>query len=147
MAAEVKRFLVRLPPVLHARIVDEASRDLRSLNAEVIVLLQEALEVRDAHPRSVLSGSSVIPVPISSGELTFLPPSLDVALSQLTDKEREVLEMVWEGWSYRKVAEKLGLSSTTVRDRMARVLRKLGVGSREELKYKMLSTLGEKVSG
>jgi RNA polymerase sigma factor (sigma-70 family) len=145
MADEAKRFLVRLPPVLHARIVDEASRDLRSLNAEVIVLLQEALEVRNARPRSVLSG--LIPVPISSGELTFLPPTLDMALSQLTDKEREVLEMVGQGWSYRKIAERLGLSSTTVRDRMARVFRKLGVGSREELKYKMLSTLGERVPG
>jgi len=51
----------------------------------------------------------------------------------LTDSEHRVLELVREGLTYRQVAERLFVSRRTVETHVARVFRKLGVGSRAEL--------------
>jgi hypothetical protein len=45
MATEVK-VTIRLPAGLHAQLVDVAQLDQRSMNREIIVLLEEALEKR-----------------------------------------------------------------------------------------------------
>ena len=39
---------VRIPNDLHQRVKDEAQRDRRSNNAEIITLLEEALKERDS---------------------------------------------------------------------------------------------------
>ena len=51
----------------------------------------------------------------------------------LTDSERRVLGLVQEGLTYREVGERLFISKRTVETHIARVFRKLGVGSRTEL--------------
>jgi len=51
----------------------------------------------------------------------------------LTDSERRVLDLVREGLTYREVGERLFISRRTVETHVARVFRKLGVGSRAEL--------------
>ncbi|WP_166395475.1 PAS domain S-box protein [Rubrobacter marinus] len=52
------------------------------------------------------------------------------ALSQLTPREREVLQALAEGLDGREIAERLRISVTTERNHMARILAKLGVHSR-----------------
>ncbi|WP_131745850.1 Arc family DNA-binding protein [Frankia sp. Cppng1_Ct_nod] len=42
----MKNLNVRLPDDLHARLVEAAKEDTRSLNSEIIHLLREALERR-----------------------------------------------------------------------------------------------------
>ena len=49
---------------------------------------------------------------------------------QLTPREREVLEVAAEGISARAIAERLGVRERTVTTHLARIYRKLGVGSR-----------------
>ncbi len=48
MADTEKRLLLRLPAELHQEVTDLAEQDLRSLNAEILVLLREAIEARHA---------------------------------------------------------------------------------------------------
>ncbi len=51
----------------------------------------------------------------------------------LTDSEQRVLGLVREGITYREVGERMFISRRTVETHIARVFRKLGVGSRAEL--------------
>ena len=48
----------------------------------------------------------------------------------LTDREREVLELVAEGLDNRRIAQRLALSEKTVRNNLSTVLTKLGVADR-----------------
>ena len=55
-----------------------------------------------------------------------------VAFPQLTDREREVLELIARGLDNRRIARELVLSDKTVRNHVSNVLGKLGVGDRAE---------------
>ena len=50
----------------------------------------------------------------------------------LTDREREVLELVAEGLSNQEVAERLGLAEKTIKHHMTNILQKLRVRNRVE---------------
>jgi hypothetical protein len=53
---EVKRFILRLPPDLHQQLKALADADLRSLHAEILVLLKEAVTTRgeeDQNPKNL----------------------------------------------------------------------------------------------
>ena len=54
------------------------------------------------------------------------------ALARLTRREREVLQLLAEGADTKEIADRLTLSSTTVRNHVQNVLEKLGVHSRLE---------------
>ena len=51
MAGEKKAFALRLDPELHAAIERLAAQDFRSVNAELEVLLREALQRRGRPPK------------------------------------------------------------------------------------------------
>ena len=63
--AERKPFALRLDPALHAALERAAAGDLRSLNAEIEVLLREALARRG------------VKVPVTPGPKRGRPPSGD----------------------------------------------------------------------
>lgn len=52
---------------------------------------------------------------------------------KLTDREREVLQLIAEGYTTREIAEKLYISEKTVETHRARVRQKLGLHSTAEL--------------
>lgn len=54
-------------------------------------------------------------------------------LARLTEKEREVLDLVTEGNTNKQIASRLHLSIRGVEDRRARLMKKLGVRSMTEL--------------
>ena len=54
------------------------------------------------------------------------------AAAQLTPREIEILQLVAEGYSNRRLAELLGVSEPTVKFHLTNVYRKLGVGNRTE---------------
>ena len=60
-------------------------------------------------------------------------PSLDPALDQLTPREVEVLRLIARGYSYRDIAEQLGIATKTVESHVSAVLRKLQLSNRYQL--------------
>jgi DNA-binding NarL/FixJ family response regulator len=54
------------------------------------------------------------------------------AFPQLTDREREVLDLVARGLENRRIARELFLSDKTVRNHVSNILAKLGVADRSE---------------
>ncbi|MCP3994151.1 MAG: response regulator transcription factor [bacterium] len=65
----------------------------------------------------------------SSMEIKDLDPDLD----KLTKREREVLQHIARGYTYREVGEQLFISAKTVENHMSAVLRKLQLSNRREL--------------
>ena len=55
-----------------------------------------------------------------------------IGATALTAREHEILEMIAEGMSNRIIANRLGISSQTVKFHVASILAKLGAGSRTE---------------
>jgi DNA-binding NarL/FixJ family response regulator len=55
------------------------------------------------------------------------------SVESLTSRERDVLELLAEGLSNRRVAERLGISDHTVKFHVASIYGKLGASSRAEL--------------
>jgi DNA-binding NarL/FixJ family response regulator len=62
-------------------------------------------------------------------EVTGLDPELD----KLTKRERDVLQHIARGYTYREVGEQLFISTKTVENHMSSVLRKLQLSNRREL--------------
>lgn len=58
------------------------------------------------------------------------PAADDAAMSTLTDREREVLDALGAGLSNQSIGRRLGISETTVKTHVSRVLAKLGLQSR-----------------
>ena len=59
--------------------------------------------------------------------------NLDPDFDKLTKREREVLQHIARGYTYREVGEQLFISTKTVENHMSAVLRKLQLSNRREL--------------
>lgn len=57
----------------------------------------------------------------------------DPELSRLTIRERQVVDLIARGYSYRESATDLGISPKTLESHMAHIFKKLGVASRHQL--------------
>lgn len=62
-------------------------------------------------------------------ETTIQPPAPDL---NLTEREREVLDLMIDGLNNTQIAEKLVVSASTVKSHVSNILSKLGVASRTE---------------
>jgi DNA-binding NarL/FixJ family response regulator len=60
-------------------------------------------------------------------------PSFDPELDQLTTREREVLRLIAQGYTYKEIARELYISVKTVESHVSSVLRKLQLSSRHQL--------------
>ncbi len=58
---------------------------------------------------------------------------IDPDLDKLTKREREVLQHIARGYTYKEVGEQLFISPKTVENHMSAVLRKLQLSNRREL--------------
>ncbi|MFF0430513.1 response regulator [Streptomyces sp. NPDC004520] len=58
------------------------------------------------------------------------PPSEDPRLATLTDREREILTVIGQGWSNTEIAERLHLAESTVKTHVGRILAKTGTRDR-----------------
>jgi two-component system response regulator NreC len=56
-----------------------------------------------------------------------------VGLDALSQREREVLELVGQGWNNQQIGERLGLSPKTIARHRERIMHKLNMHSRTEL--------------
>ena len=60
-------------------------------------------------------------------------PSFDPELDQLTSREREVLRLIAQGYTYKEIARELFISVKTVESHVSSVLRKLQLSTRHQL--------------
>ena len=65
--------------------------------------------------------------------LVGVKPSFDPELDQLTSREREVLRLIAQGYTYKEIARELYISVKTVESHVSSVLRKLQLSSRHQL--------------
>lgn len=85
--------------------------------------------------RLVASGESYVHPGLSARLLTRGVPNSNsqrTGLDQLTNREREVLELVAEGMSNKVIAIKLDLMEKTVKHHMTQILSKLQISNRTE---------------
>jgi DNA-binding CsgD family transcriptional regulator len=69
-------------------------------------------------------------------------PGAEVTDSRLSDREREVAQLVLSGLTYKQIGEQLFISAKTVEHHMARIRQRLGSGSRGELFAHLRSLVG-----
>jgi DNA-binding NarL/FixJ family response regulator len=104
--------------------------------------------LKDAHPeellagiRAVATGDAVIAPALTrrlldtfaqqlSSDLAQTPNRTDPRLETLTDREREILVAIGQGWTNGEIAERLVLSESTVKTHVGRVLAKIGARDR-----------------
>lgn len=86
--------------------------------------------------RTVASGETYVAPKVSAALLSRLtapePSRKPDPLDALTNRERQILDLVAKGLSNKHVALELDLHEKTVKHHMTRVLAKLGVGNRTE---------------
>ena len=100
--------------------------------------------LKDARPEELIAGIRAV----ASGDAVVAPrltrklmdayaeavpdpsPDADPRLASLSDREREVLIAVGQGWTNTEIAERLVLTESTVKKHVGRVLAKLGARDR-----------------
>ena len=63
----------------------------------------------------------------------FTPAEVDPELARLTQREREVLQLIARGYLYKEVGLELGISPKTVEHHVSAVLHKLQLSNRHQL--------------
>jgi DNA-binding NarL/FixJ family response regulator len=88
--------------------------------------------IRDVHRgRTVLDPA--LAARVVHGSLRRRGPAGPTQTAPLSQREREVLELVAQGFTNQQIADHLGLSVKTVETYRARLVEKLGLQSRSEL--------------
>lgn len=59
-------------------------------------------------------------------------PRKEARLGDLTDREREVLDELMQGWSNKQIGENLGISEITVKTHLMHLFRKIGARNRTD---------------
>ena len=88
---------------------------------------------------SVPIGPVIAAVQAGAGGVLSIPSIIDPVpdegnpARQLSGRELEVIRLVADGWSNKSIGLQLSLSSLTVKNHLARIGRKLGVGDRAQM--------------
>lgn len=62
---------------------------------------------------------------------------------EITARQRELLELVWDGYTNRQIGQRMSLSEGTVRTHLNNIYGRLGVSSRTEAVTRVLAQAGE----
>lgn len=116
---------------------DDAKHVRRALRAGAVgyLLKNGALDEIVRAIRLTADGQSYISPQISEHVVQAIiqEDETDTALAGLTQREREVLRLVAEGYSSRQIAGELGVSPKTIETHRARMMSKLGIHKSSKL--------------
>jgi len=99
-------------------------------NAPPEDLLAAIRTVRDGDAVVAPSATRRLLAHVATGTGSISPDAADPRLEVLTDREREVLELIARGLSNAEISAELFLSETTVKTHVRHILTKLGVRDR-----------------
>lgn len=112
--------------IISSFALDEEIYDAISAGARAYLLKTIEADQLIEVIRKVASGQRHIPPDIAKRLAARTPRS------ELTDRERNVLQLVVRGRRNREIADELGISEGTVKTHVANILQKLGVADRTE---------------
>jgi len=126
-------------PILVISMHEEEVYAERALRAGALgyVMKQEPGRVVKAAIRKALSGQVHMSERMSSsliGKLLRAGGVPETPIQTLSDRELDVFRLLGEGKATREIAERLGVTQTTVNSFRARIKEKLGVANAEEVK-------------
>jgi len=120
LAAGAHGYLVK--PVLPERLL-EAIREIRAGGVPMRrTIARKVIETFRSREAAEAAGTSTARSPLASPEE-----------ESLTSREQQVLELLVEGFSYKEIAQRLGISTSTVGTYVQRIYEKLHVSSRREI--------------
>ena len=95
--------------------------------------------LKDSAPRAIVdalkeavAGGSPMSPSIARRVVRQFQPDENLALRELTGREREVLELLCSGGSYREIAGALGVAEGTIQTHVKRIYDKLGASNKAE---------------
>ncbi|SKC67937.1 response regulator [Krasilnikoviella flava] len=121
--------------VLVLTTFDDDALVLRALQAGArgYLLKDVTLEQLAGAVRTLADGATLVQPAVTARLLRAVrsgPAPADVAPADLTEREREVLRLMAQGWSNREIADALYLAEGTVKNHVSNVLLKLGAKDR-----------------
>ena len=120
LAAGAHGYLVK--PVLPERLL-EAIREIRAGGVPMSrTIARKVMETFRSREAAEAAGTSTARSPLAFPEE-----------ESLTSREQQVLELLVEGFSYKEIAQRLGISTSTVGTYVQRIYEKLHVSSRREI--------------
>jgi DNA-binding NarL/FixJ family response regulator len=139
--AEIKRAHPELKILLLCEVATPAVvRCAIDEQAEGVVLTSDTVEEMTFALRHVLEGRAVMPV---GWQAASLQP--DAPLAALSEREREVLELLTSGLSNKEIAARLTISSNTVKFHLRTIYSKLGVRNRVQAMQAVCRKQGDPV--
>ena len=83
--------------------------------------------------KKIAAGDRYLPKFLMTGDAAeaVAPPRV-ARLLDLTDRERQVLDEVMQGWSNKQIGENLGISEITVKTHLTHLFRKIGARNRTD---------------
>jgi DNA-binding NarL/FixJ family response regulator len=120
---------------------DDANRVFESLRAGASGYLLKSSGFKELHEaiEMILSGGAPMTPQIARKTLQFFRPQKKVPKkSPLSEKEKEVVQGLVDGLSYKQIADRLYLSIGTIYTHIRNIYRKLHVNSKAEVVVKSL---------
>ena len=122
-------------------VYDDAENIYEALAAGAVGYLLKRAVATELAPalRDVLAGGSPMTSSVARKVVhSFQPTRHGVAeIEQLSERERQVLQLLAQGRIYKEIAEQLGVSENTIRSYIRRIYEKLHVRSRMEAVAKL----------
>ena len=102
-------------------------------------LLKKNFDQIPAAIKDVLDGGAPMTSSVAKKVLTFVPqnkPAKNPNIETLSPREKEILEYIVKGYSYKMVAAQINIATETVRSHIKKIYKKLQVNSATEAAYK-----------
>lgn len=144
-------------PVVVVSIHEDRDHVLRAVECGVIGYIPKSSsgsEIEGAFER-ILAGEVYFPRRLILQPTAQVPQSRpapskaplgEEELASLTSREREVINLLGEGYSVQRISNELGISPHTVRVHLGNLMRKLGLTDRTETIHFAINTTNRKVS-
>jgi DNA-binding NarL/FixJ family response regulator len=119
---------------------------LVACDAEGAIVMRAGAGIRDYLTRETPADELVRKIERSAGNGHQEPVSTSLAATPraaLTEREREILDMVGQGLANKEIARRLQIELATVKSHIHNILKKLGVNSRTEAAALVLWTRSE----